>query len=48
MTRQQTGHLIKSIGMALLYFAINHLHIEEMAPWRDFEKGNSKAEVVIV
>jgi hypothetical protein len=47
-TRQQTGHLtaLKSMGMALLYFAVDHLHIEEMAPYKDVEKGKSKAEVV--
>jgi hypothetical protein len=43
-TRQQTGHLtaLKSIGMSLLYFAVDHLHIEEMASYKDLEKGKSR------
>lgn len=47
MTDQQTGHLtaLSSIGMALLYYAIEHLGIKEMEDWRKFEKGNSKVDV---
>jgi hypothetical protein len=40
----QTGHLttLGSVGATLLYYATDHLNIEEMSSWKQFEQGSSK------
>lgn len=45
MTNMQTGHLtaLFSIGSALLYYAVDVLGMEELRPWKYFEKGDSSS-----
>jgi hypothetical protein len=40
----QTGHLtaLGALGATLLYYAVDHLQINEMTCWKDFEQGCSK------
>jgi len=40
---QDTGHLTSlfSVGGALLYYAVDRLHIEEMYSWKEYETGGA-------
>lgn len=44
MTQEQKGHLtsLLSVGMALLFYAVETLEIDEMKSWGLIEKGRTK------